>query len=139
MNQFPLTDMQRKTLEVIRSLTAAADGKAPTFAEIGLKLGLNGKGRVATLVKALEERGHIMRMPNRARSIAIIESVAPAAGYTLPPELQLQLMDYCRRAGCEPQAVVEDAVVIFLDGAEGDLKKRRQLEDEADRAAAGAS
>ena len=47
------------------------DGVSPSFEEMKLFLGLRSKSGVHRLVKALEERGFIERLPNRARAMRI--------------------------------------------------------------------
>ena len=47
------------------------DGVSPSFEEMKSFLGLRSKSGVHRLVKALEERGFIERLPNRARAIRI--------------------------------------------------------------------
>lgn len=46
-------------------------GYAPTFDEMRCHLGLRSKSSIDRLLNALEERGHICRIPNRSRSISI--------------------------------------------------------------------
>ena len=50
-----------------------SDGVSPSFEEMKLFLGLRSKSGVHRLVKALEERGFIERLPNRARAIQILK------------------------------------------------------------------
>jgi repressor LexA len=49
----------------------AENGLAPSYEEIGVALGLASKSAVHRLVKCLEERGAIRRMPGRARAIEL--------------------------------------------------------------------
>ena len=55
-----------------------SDGVSPSFEEMKLFLDLRSKSGVHRLVKALEERGFIERLPNRARAIRILK---------MPPEV----------------------------------------------------
>lgn len=48
-------------------------GIAPSFDEMRDALGLKSKSGVHRLVLALEERGHIRRLPNRARAIEVVK------------------------------------------------------------------
>lgn len=69
-----LTPAQSKALAFIeRHITA--NGVSPSFDEIAEGLGLASKSGVHRLVVGLEERGRIRRMPDRARSIEIVERV----------------------------------------------------------------
>ena len=46
---------------------------APSYEEMMDHLGMKSKSGIHQLLSALEERGHIKRMPNRARAIKILE------------------------------------------------------------------
>jgi DNA-binding MarR family transcriptional regulator len=67
-----LTPRQSDALRFIREYLTA-NGITPTYDEIAPGIGLRSKAGVHRLVSALEERGHITRMPGRARSIALNE------------------------------------------------------------------
>lgn len=71
-----LTSRQRELLQFIRT-HFAEKGVAPTFDQMGAFLGLQSKSGVHRLLTALEERGHIRRLPNRARAIALVELKVP--------------------------------------------------------------
>lgn len=47
-------------------------GVAPTFAEMCTGIGVSSKHAVFRLLAQLEERGHIRRLPNRARAIELL-------------------------------------------------------------------
>jgi SOS-response transcriptional repressor LexA len=64
----PLTEKQNKLLEYLRSCD-----KCPSFDEMKDALGLHSKSGVHRLVNALEERGYVRRLPNRARALEIVE------------------------------------------------------------------
>lgn len=73
-------------------------GFSPTVRELQGDLGYKSMSRIVGLLESLEERGAIVRIPNRARSIRIIKENeinlnCPvlrkrliAAGWTPPPE-----------------------------------------------------
>lgn len=61
-------------LEFVRKRVAM--GEAPTFDEIRKHLGLQSKSGVHRVMVALEERGHIRRLPHRPRAIELVEGVA---------------------------------------------------------------
>jgi repressor LexA len=58
----------------------------PSFDEMRQALGLKSKSGVHRLVSALEERGYVSRLPNRARALVVHETPQRAAlsEYTLP-------------------------------------------------------
>lgn len=70
--QFGLTERQRECLDFIAAYTAK-HGISPSYEEIknGLKTG--SKSKVYWLIRALEERGHIIRLPYRRRSLCLVE------------------------------------------------------------------
>lgn len=68
-----LTRNMRDLYEFIRDYSEANSGVAPSYDEMMTYLGLHSKSGVYRLVCALEERGVIRRLPNRARAIVCIE------------------------------------------------------------------
>lgn len=72
-----LTAKQRELLNFLTSYQAEFD-HAPSFDEMKDAIGLKSKSGIHRLVSALEERGHIRRLANRARAIEIIDT-APSA------------------------------------------------------------
>ena len=68
--------LTEKQGEAYRFMCDFADehGHAPSYDEIGAALGLASKSGVHRIVTALEERGRIRRLPNRARAIEIVEA-----------------------------------------------------------------
>lgn len=72
-----ITRQQRNALDFIAAYTGK-NGFAPSYGEIAAAVGVKSKGRVADLVKGLAERGHIRWLPNRPRSIEIIDATAEA-------------------------------------------------------------
>lgn len=71
-----LTHKQRELLDYIGSCMAQ-DGICPSYEEMMVALGLHSKSGVHRLINALEERGFIQRIPNRARCIEILETPRP--------------------------------------------------------------
>lgn len=63
----PLTAKQQELLDYLRLCE-----RAPSFEEMKNALGLKSKYGVHRLISALEERGYIRRIPNRARCIEIV-------------------------------------------------------------------
>lgn len=63
----PLTGKQKRLLEYLRSCD-----ECPSFDEMRDALTLKSKSGVHRLIAALEERGYIRRIPNRARAIELV-------------------------------------------------------------------
>lgn len=73
-----LTAKQRELLNFLMKYQAEFD-HAPSFEEMKEAIGLKSKSGIHRLVSALEERGHIRRLANRARAIEIVDVSAPVA------------------------------------------------------------
>ena len=71
-----LTAKQRELLNFLKNYQAEFD-HAPSFDEMKDAIGLKSKSGIHRLVSALEERGHIRRLANRARAIEIIDATPP--------------------------------------------------------------
>lgn len=77
-----LTSKQRELLLFINDRLGES-GVSPSFDEMREALSLKSKSGVHRLISALEERGFIRRLPNRARALEVVklpESAAPATG-----------------------------------------------------------
>lgn len=70
-----LTVKQAELLSFIRY--QAAKGKTPSYDEMGQALHIASKSGVARLVYALEERGYVQRLHNRARAITPVDAPRP--------------------------------------------------------------
>ena len=78
-----LTAKQRDLLNFLREYQQEHD-HAPSFDEMKDAVGLKSKSGIHRLVSALEERGHIRRLANRARAIEIIDETPVAQANTKP-------------------------------------------------------
>src|ERR1700745_3105684 len=77
--------LTRKQFELLRFIheRLKESGVPPSFDEMKDALDLRSKSGIHRLITALEERGFIRRMPNRARAIEVIklpESVSQGIG-----------------------------------------------------------
>jgi repressor LexA len=82
-----LTAKQRELLLFIDS-RLKQDGVSPSFDEMREALDLKSKSGVHRLISALEERGFIRRLPNRARALEVVkmpEGAAPRPSATVTP------------------------------------------------------
>ena len=78
-----LTAKQRDLLNFLREYQLEHD-HAPSFDEMKDAVGLKSKSGIHRLVSALEERGHIRRLANRARAIEIIDETPVAKANPKP-------------------------------------------------------
>jgi SOS-response transcriptional repressor LexA len=65
----------------------------PSYDEMMVSLGLRSKGRISRLIDALEERGHIRRLPGKVRAIEVVDQT------NLPRELEQRIAAHCRKQG----------------------------------------
>lgn len=76
-----LTAKQHELLHFIQQHLDAS-GISPSFEEMKEALGLKSKSGIHRLISALEERGFLRRLPNRARALEILK--APDGGVQAP-------------------------------------------------------
>ena len=76
--------LTRKQYELLRFINERLKeaGVPPSFDEMKDALDLRSKSGIHRLITALEERGFIRRLPNRARAIEVIKlpELSPAGG-----------------------------------------------------------
>ncbi|MFL6846345.1 MAG: transcriptional repressor LexA [Allosphingosinicella sp.] len=93
--------LTRKQSELLTYIQAelSKSGVSPSFEEMKEALALKSKSGVHRLISALEERGFIRRLPNRARALEILRmpdtqagSAAPAKP-TAPPQAANDVVD----------------------------------------------
>ncbi|MGZ2411460.1 repressor LexA [Sphingomonas sp. F9_3S_D5_B_2] len=85
-----LTAKQRELLMFIRE-RLDDNGVSPSFDEMREALDLKSKSGVHRLISALEERGFIRRLPNRARALEVVKIPETVATNTpAPPPAQLR-------------------------------------------------
>ena len=70
---FSLTKKQNELLEYIKDYLAEHDGIAPSFEQMKEAIGIKTKSGVHRLITALEQRGHIIKIPYCARALRIAE------------------------------------------------------------------
>ncbi len=70
-----MTGLTKRQAELLKFLRAymAEWGMSPSYEEMCAALGAASRARMNELVRALEERGYVTRIPNRARSIKLVE------------------------------------------------------------------
>ena len=78
-----LTSKQHELLTFINARLAEG-GVSPSFDEMREALDLKSKSGVHRLISALEERGFIRRLPNRARALEVLRVPEVAVAATLP-------------------------------------------------------
>jgi repressor LexA len=79
-----LTRKQHELLTYIQERLAET-GVSPSFEEMKEALALKSKSGVHRLISALEERGFIRRLPNRARALEVLRTADVRAGIAAQP------------------------------------------------------
>lgn len=100
-----LTAQQRALLTFIERYQRDHDGVAPSFDEMKEAIGLASKSGIHRLLTALEERGFIRRIKNRARALEVHSDITGARA--IAHALRLASIDeiraeYRRRLGLTP-------------------------------------
>lgn len=80
MSAHKIPNIKRKTLDFIAGCIAA-NGEAPTIAEIGNRMGLTSTASVHAILVKLEHDGLIKRTPNISRGIELVRQSAPMVGW----------------------------------------------------------
>lgn len=78
-----LTSRQAEILDVLHR-HAAAEGMPPTLQEIAVAVGIEHVNAVAKHLRALEAKGRIALLPNRARGIRLLDAPPPDDLLALP-------------------------------------------------------
>lgn len=104
-----LTQRQRDLFAFIRAYIIEHES-APSYDEMAAGIGLRSKGRISEMVDALVERGAVARMPNRARTITLVDEPA------LPADLEQRVNAYCRRIGITRPVFDQRAAETLLRG-----------------------
>ncbi|GGZ10633.1 transcriptional repressor LexA [Novosphingobium colocasiae] len=109
--------LTRKQHELLRFIQVRLEdsGISPSFEEMKEALDLKSKSGVHRLISALEERGFIRRLPNRARALEVLRQPedadprpAPAVAATAPAAL--------RAPAGAPPAPANDVIELPLHG-----------------------
>lgn len=81
--------LTRKQNELLRFIHERShdSGVPPSFDEMKIALDLKSKSGIHRLITALEERGFIRRLPNRARAIEILKMPEPLAKSAFSPSV----------------------------------------------------
>lgn len=109
-----LTSKQLALLNFIDEFTAR-EGISPTYDEMAAAVGLKSKGRVHVIVSGLEERGRISRIPNRKRSIMVVDGkAADISRMTFPEHIEAKLTRMCAETGAARSSVISMAVAEFV-------------------------
>ncbi|HEY9766581.1 MAG TPA: transcriptional repressor LexA, partial [Chroococcales cyanobacterium] len=92
-----LPPRQREVLEILLT-NRQKEGRIPTVREIALKLGVRAPGTITDHLKALEEKGFLVREPGKSRNIRLL----------VEPENDSRLPVVGRIAAGRPIEAIED-------------------------------
>ena len=115
--------LTRKQHELIRFIQARLEetGVSPSFEEMKEALDLKSKSGVHRLISALEERGFIRRLPNRARALEVLRQPEDVTNRAAPraPANSNDALAALRPASAQPKpasAPANDVIEIPLHG-----------------------
>ena len=110
-----LTRKQHELITFIQNRLEAS-GISPSFEEMKEALDLKSKSGVHRLISALEERGFIRRLPNRARALEVIKT--PEGAVTKSPPRAANVNDLLAplRASAPRGAPANDVIELPLHG-----------------------
>ena len=93
----------------------AETGVSPSFEEMKDALGLKSKSGVHRLISALEERGFLRRLPNRARALEVVRH--PERGErNAPVAAPDNILAFPTRAAPRPAVIANDIIELSLHG-----------------------
>jgi repressor LexA len=100
------TMLTRKQHELLRFIQTRLDesGISPSFEEMKEALDLKSKSGVHRLISALEERGFIRRLPNRARALEVLRQPDDASLRATRPAMAANSNDQSAPATSHPAA-----------------------------------
>jgi repressor LexA len=111
--------LTRKQHELIRFIQVRLEesGVSPSFEEMKEALDLKSKSGVHRLISALEERGFIRRLPNRARALEVLRQPDDVSAKVTAPKVSAPLgAGTVRTPLVPPQPAANDVVEIPLHG-----------------------
>ncbi len=108
-----LTAKQRELLQFI-TVRLEESGISPSFEEMKDALDLRSKSGVHRLISALEERGFIRRLPNRARALEVIRQAEDSV-VSLRPRANDNVGVVSRVSGARPEPA-NDVIELPLHG-----------------------
>ena len=115
MTAFGMTGREREALTFIKSYARSHGGSMPSLSEIAGGLGLKARSGAHRIVLSLEDRGHLVRLKNRHRSIKLLD---PQALSDLSVPVLSRLLGYAVIAGIGPGEALNLAVTEGLDALE---------------------
>jgi SOS-response transcriptional repressor LexA len=135
MTRVGLTANQKKLFAFVEAQLLAGM-PAPSFEEMREFMGLRSKSGIARMIEALVERGWLVTIPNRARSLALPPSASLAEvrqiledreiqrsrlpettiRISVPQDFARQLSDFCARRRCIPSEVILEVLGAHMRG-----------------------
>lgn len=102
-----LTPRQSECLAFIRAYIAA-NGIAPSITELADGIGNRSKSAVTAMMRSLEERGYIRRLPHKARAIEVIEQQPATQSVALNPEIARLVRSYAEQEGIQTDTAANE-------------------------------
>ncbi|WP_454629616.1 LexA family protein [Bradyrhizobium cenepequi] len=114
-----LTAIQSRCLVFVRDQIAES-GVSPSYREIADHLGIKSKGQVSKIVDDLAEHGALVRIRNKARTLALPAPVA-GSGFLVNPhaEVRRAIEAYARQHHISVRTAAEEALRVYFVEAAG--------------------
>lgn len=106
---------KQKTLLIFIQQRLSESGVSPSFDEMKDALGLKSKSGIHRLITALEERGFLRRLPNRARALEVVRPIESNVSVMIPKGAEIISADFAHEKAQE-KPVQPDTVSIPLHG-----------------------
>lgn len=109
-----LTNVQARCVEFVGHRIAEF-GVSPSYREIADHLGIGGRGTVSRLIDSVVERGALLRVPGKARTLSIPE---PGIGDGLVvrpvPEVRRAIRAYAKEHRISERTAAEEALRAYF-------------------------
>lgn len=103
-----LTAQQKELFAFINRFMSEHEGQAPTFDQMTVGIGLKSKSGLHRIITALEERGLIRRLANRARAIEVIARDGNTFFDSLNPTARYVIRSIAMREGTSTEVVMRE-------------------------------
>ncbi|MCK1577852.1 hypothetical protein [Bradyrhizobium sp. 174] len=112
-----LTERQAELVAFVRAQVKHR-GIAPSYEEIREKMGLASKSGVCRLIDGLIERGALVRLPGKARSLSVPAGAEPYALSLDPlPEVRRAIEAYAAEHNISAKTACEEALRAYFTEA----------------------
>lgn len=95
-----MTPREKDLLDFIKKFTADEEGVMPSYEEMANGIGLRARSGIHRLLRGLQDKGHITKLPHRARAIQLNRNHQIWIDGEFICTTNLSLKDFCEKTGC---------------------------------------